>query len=79
MLIANGELCGGDLQLAFDICLQSALEDEADAQYMIATMYETGNGVNQSSAKASDWLKRSATNGNEQARRRIPQAGTDKN
>lgn len=52
---------------AIDRIREAALANDAQAQWDLAVCYAQGNGVEQSDAKAFEWICRAAENGNEEA------------
>lgn len=54
---------GTDPKKAFDFNLKRANEGDAEAQYMIYQAYENGEGVQEDSQIATEWLRKAADNG----------------
>ena len=56
---------------AIDRIREAALANDAQAQWDLAVCYAQGNGVEQSDAKAFEWICRAAENGNEEAEKYV--------
>lgn len=51
----------------FDFLMEAAEGGDADSQYVLAVIYETGKGVEQSNKEAAKWYTKSAEQGNKDA------------
>jgi len=60
-----------DYQTAFQRLNSLALQDVADAQYYLATLYDDGRGVEESPAMAAYWYRRAAKHGHVNAQYNI--------
>lgn len=58
-------------QKAFTWLSKAAAQDQAAAQYLLATMYMHGHGVTKSVDEAVGWLRKAAANGNAMAQRNL--------
>ena len=56
---------------AFEFYQKAANLNHMIAQYNLAVMYETGNGVAKDIKKAKDWYRKSAVQGYKQAIKRL--------
>ncbi len=56
---------------AFTWLSEAAAQDQAAAQYLLATMYTHGHGVAPNVEEAVMWLRKAAANGNAMARRNL--------
>lgn len=65
---AFGAFQRGMYLTAFELALPEAQKGDANAQTMIAEMYDRGLGIGRDSQKAADWYKIAAKSGNREAR-----------
>jgi TPR repeat protein len=56
---------------AFGFYLKAAEQGDADAQFRLGEMYRNGQGVEKDLKSASEWLRKAASQGNENARRNL--------
>ena len=56
-----------DDKKAFEWINKAAEKNNADAQYFLGSMYQSGEGVAKDKRKALEWLNKSAQQGNKKA------------
>lgn len=71
VLLARGQGVKRDSKRAFQLCRESALRGEVDAQNMLGLMLERGDGVKPNANEAKLWLERAAGSGHEYAQNHL--------
>ena len=61
-----------ELALELDATLKAAEQGDAEAQFNLGLMYETGRGVPENNVEAYALMSVAATNGQEEAKERLP-------
>jgi flagellar biosynthesis GTPase FlhF len=61
------EISGAQADMVFDFQMKLAQKGNAEAQFKVGEMYETGRGVEKNMVEAKRWITRAAAQGNEAA------------